>query len=141
MAAAAVTTLDLIGTTQPMTVFMECTGSIYSHLVPEICYERLIHSVTVKSFRHGKSPPNKGGRTMKKVKAHTRHSVVTAEHLAHKMNIGLEKANQMIISTTHRAIQTAVHPINCPYRVDHLDLHTPILSGELYVDWIYAGTK
>ena len=78
---------------------------------------------------------------MKKVKAHTRHSVVTVEHLAHKMNIGLEKSNHMIISTTHKAIQTAVHPINSPYRLYHLDLHTPRLAGKLYVDWISAGTK
>ena len=66
-----------------------CLGSISSHLVPEICYEILINSVTFNSFRHGKSPPKKVGRTTKKVKAHTRHSVITAEHLERKMNIRL----------------------------------------------------
>ena len=66
-----------------------CLGSISSHLVPEICYEILINSVTFNSFRHGKSPPKKVGRTTKKVKAHTRHSVITAEHLERKMDIRL----------------------------------------------------
>ena len=55
-----------------------CLGSIYTHLVQEICYERLINSVTVNSFRHDKSSTNKGGRTMKKVKAYIRKSVITA---------------------------------------------------------------
>ena len=29
-----------------------CLGSISSHLVPEICYERLINYVTINSFQH-----------------------------------------------------------------------------------------
>ena len=66
-----------------------CLGSIYSHLLPYICYERLINYVTVNSLQHVKIPPKKGGRTTKKVKANTRHSVIISEHLAHKMNIEL----------------------------------------------------
>ena len=46
-----------------------CLGSISSHLVPYICYERLIDYVTVNSLKHGKIPPKKGGSTMKKVKS------------------------------------------------------------------------
>ena len=64
-------------------------GSISSHLVPEVCYERLINSVTINSFQHSKIPPKKGGRTIKKVKANTSHSVITAEFFARSMNIGL----------------------------------------------------
>ena len=55
-----------------------CLGSIYSHLVPYICYERLINSVTVNSFRHGKIPPKKGCRTINKGISHTMHSIITA---------------------------------------------------------------
>ena len=118
-----------------------CLGSIYSHLVPEICYERLINSVTVNSFQNGKSPPKKGGRTMKNVKAHTMHSIITAEHLARKMNTGLEKADQMMIATTQKVIRTEVHPITRRYRVDHLDLHTAILTRKCYIDWILDRNK
>ena len=64
-------------------------GSISSHLVPDICYEILINAITVNSLRHGNSPLKKGVRTVKKVKAHIRHYVISAEHLARKINIGL----------------------------------------------------
>ena len=47
----------------------------------------------------------------------------------------------MMISTTHRGILTVMHPINRRYRVYHLDLHTAILAGKYYSDWILAGTK
>ena len=99
-------------------------GFISSHLVPEVCYERLINSVTVNSFQHSKSTPNKEGRTTKKVKANTRHSIITAEHLARNMNIGLERSTQMMTSTTQKGLRIAVHPITRRYIVDHLDLHT-----------------
>ena len=48
---------------------------------------------------------------MKNVKAHTRQSIITAEHLSRKMNIVLEKAKHMIIPTTQKGIQNSVHPI------------------------------
>ena len=47
----------------------------------------------------------------------------------------------MIIATTQKVIQNTVHPIKRRYRIDHLDLHTSILAGKWYVDWISAGTK
>ena len=100
-----------------------CLGSICRHLVPEVCYERLVNYVTVNSSRHGKSPPKRGFRTMKEVKANTRHSVIKAEHLASNMNIGLEKVEQMMIATTQKGIQNAVHPITRQYRVYPLHLH------------------
>ena len=81
-----------------------CLGSISSHLVPEICYEMLINYVTVNSLQQGRIHSKKGGITMKKVKSNARHSVITAEHLACKMNIGLEKAKHMMIATTQKGI-------------------------------------
>ena len=88
-----------------------CLGSISSHLVPYICYERLIDYVTVNSLKHGKIPPKKGGSTMKKFKSNTRHSVITSEHLARKMNIGLEKDKKMMRATTQKCIRTSLHLI------------------------------
>ena len=79
-------------------------GSISSHLVPETCYERLVNDVIVNSFRHGKISLKKGGSTMKNVKANTRHSVITTENLARKINIGLENSKQMMIATTQKGI-------------------------------------
>ena len=67
---------------------------------------------------------------MKRVKYHTRHSVITAQHLARKMNIGLEKAKQTMREPTQKVIQTAVHPITRQYIVYHLDLHTARLEGK-----------
>ena len=78
---------------------------------------------------------------MKNVKSHTRHSVITAEHLARKMNIRLEKVKQMMIPTKQKGMRTAEHPITRQYRVDHLDLQTYRLAGKGYVEWISAGTK
>ena len=85
-----------------------CLGFIFSPLVPEICYEKLINSVTINSFQHGKSTPKKGGSTMEKSKAQNRHSVIKAEKLARKMNTGLEEANQIMRATTHNGVLTSV---------------------------------
>ena len=78
---------------------------------------------------------------MKKVKSHTSHSFITAEHLVRKMNIGLENSKQMMRATTQKYIQTAVHPITRRYRVDHLDLHTARFAGNWHVYQISTGTK
>ena len=48
---------------------------------------------------------------MKKFKAHTRHSVITSEHLTRKINIILENSKQIMIATTQEVIKTAVRPI------------------------------
>ena len=41
---------------------------------------------------------------MKKVKDNTSQSIITVEHLARKMNIGLEKAKQMMRETIQKGI-------------------------------------
>ena len=89
-----------------------------------------MNSVTVDSSQHRKSHPKKSVRTMKRVKANTRHSIITAEHLARNMNIGLERSTQMMTSTTQKGLQIAVHPITRQYIVDHLDLQTVRLAGK-----------
>ena len=102
--------------------------SISIHLVSEMYYEILINSVTVNSFQHGKIPPNKGVRTMKKVKSNTKNSVITVEQFSRKMNIGLEKAKQINMAKTWKVIRNSVHPVIREYIVDHLYLHTAILA-------------
>ena len=78
---------------------------------------------------------------MKKVKYNTRQSVITAEHLACKMNIEFLNSKNIMRETTQKVIIISVHPITRRYRVDHSDLHTSILAGKWYVDWILAGTE
>ena len=77
-----------------------CLGSFYGNLLPEVCYERLVNSANFNSSQHSKSLPKRAGRTMKMVKANTRHSFIISEHLACKMNIGLEKAKHIMRETT-----------------------------------------
>ena len=67
--------------------------------------------------------------------------MVTTEHLAWKLNIGFDKANQMLRVATQRVICTAVHQFRRRYRIDHLDLHCKYISGRWYVDWMPAATK
>ena len=78
---------------------------------------------------------------MKKVKVNTRQSVITVEHLARNMDIGLEKAKHIMIEITQKVIKTTVHPITRQYRVYHVDLHTARLAGKCYFDWILSVTK
>ena len=101
-----------------------CLGSIYIHLLPDVCYEVLVNSITFNSSQHSKSLPKKVGRNMKKFKSNTRHSVITAEHLVQKMNIGLEKYEQIMraksynvlrlgcsSSSKHTAVVNSIHDI------------------------------
>ena len=50
--------------------------------------------------------------TLRNVVSNLRHSVVTPEHLAQILNIGLEKAKKMLRVTNKRGIRTIVHPIS-----------------------------
>ncbi len=43
--------------------------------------------------------------------------------MARTMNIGLDKAKQMLKATTQKGIRTLVDPILRRYRINHLDLH------------------
>ena len=49
--------------------------------------------------------------TVNKVIANSRHSVVTPEYSTLTINIGLDKAKQMLRVATKRGIRKAVHPI------------------------------
>ena len=67
--------------------------------------------------------------------------MVTPEHLAWTLNIGLDKANQMLKIATQRVICTAVYHFSRRYRIYHLDLNCKYISGRWYVDWMSAATK
>ena len=67
--------------------------------------------------------------------------MVTTEHLAWKLNIGLVKVNPMLRVTTQCGIDTAVHPIIRRYKTYHLDLFRKYISGRWYVDWMIATTN
>ena len=120
-------------------------GSISGSFVTEMAYERLVSSVRVeypRSKRTDKKITAHGkGRSIRKIVANTRHSVITPEHLAQNLNIRLDKAKLMLHVTTQKGIRTEVHPIHRRYRVDHLDLHSMRLKGKWYVGWMPSKTK
>ena len=67
--------------------------------------------------------------------------MVTPEHLARTLNIGLDKSKKILWVTTQRGICTAVHPISRRYKTYHLDLFRKYISGRWYVDWMIATTN
>ena len=69
------------------------------------------------------------------------HSVVKPENLTYILNIGLDKANQILRVTTQRVICMEVHPIRRKYITYHLDRHLKYISGRWYVYWMPAATK
>ena len=85
-------------------------GSISGSFVTEMAYERLVSSVRVeypRSKRTDKQITAHGkGRSIRKIVANTRHSVITPEHLARMLNIGLDKAKLMLHVTTQKGIRT-----------------------------------
>ena len=119
-------------------------GSISESFVPDLLYERLVASVRIRPTtkkNERMQTPHKRTSDIKKVKARHKHSKITPESIAYMMNIGLDKAKQMLTTTTQKGIRTAIHPIHRRYRVDHLDLHSQRLAGRWYVDWMSARTK
>ncbi len=91
-------------------------GLISESLVPDLLYERLVASVKVRPRNRSsdsKQTTHKRTSDIKRVKAHHKHSKLTPENIACMMNIGLDKAKQMLTATTQKGIRTAVHPIHC----------------------------
>ena len=119
-------------------------GSISEYLVPDLLHEHLVASVRVRPRKRTskrKQPHHKRMSDIKKVKARHTHSKITPEGIARMMNIGLDKAKQILAATIQKRIWTAIHPIHRRYRIDHLNLHSQRLAGRWYVDWMSARTK
>ena len=59
----------------------------------------------------------------RKVIANTRHSVISPEHVARMMNVGLDKAKEILRVTTQNEVYTAIHPIHRRYKTDHININ------------------
>ena len=119
-------------------------GSISGSFVANDMYERLVSTVKVSQRvkqRPQKVPPHKKRPVIRKMVANTRHSVITPEHVAKIMHMGLDKAKNLLKVTTQKGVRTAVHPIHRRYRTDHIDLNRDRLRGKWYVDWMPAKRK
>ena len=79
--------------------------------------------------------------TVNKVVENSRHSVMKLDHLAQTLNIGLDKAKQIIRVTTQCRIRTAVHHMIRRYKIDSLDLCRIYISGIWYVYWMLSEIK
>ena len=66
--------------------------------------------------------------TVNKVVANSRNYVVTPEYLERTLNIGMDKAKQMLSVTTQQIICTTVNPISRIYRTDHLEIFHKYIS-------------
>ena len=116
-------------------------GPISSSFVADTIFKRLVSSVQVSyPSRKMSSSKLKAAKASKAI-TNSRHSRIIPDHLDRVMNIGLDKAKQILKVTTQKGICTAVHPIYRRYQVDHLDLHSSQLAGKWYLDWIPTRTK
>ena len=113
-------------------------GSISGSFVGATMYVRLVSLARITYPKAKRNNNNEGtkqpARKANKAISNSRHSTITPEHLARTLNIGINKAKQMLKVTTQKGIRTATHPIHRKYRVDHLDLHSSRIRGKWYVD-------
>lgn len=117
-------------------------GSVCESLVPGRLVQNMISAVKVRDIKPKKKEKvARGRRTMNKVMANSRHSIITAEHIARTFNVGLNKANETLKATTQKGIRTANYPLTRRYRVDHLHLKRNYLNGKWCVDWMPSSVK
>ena len=102
--------------------------------------ERLVLAVNIKEaapsrISNGKSKSKMAHKkgTVRKVVAKSMYSVLTPEYLARTLDIGLDKANQMLRVTTKHRISTTVNPIRRIYKAYHLDLCCKNISGRWHL--------
>ena len=67
--------------------------------------------------------------------------MVTLEQLEWTLNIGLDKAKEMLRVATNCVICTEEHPFSRRYRTDHLGLRWNNISGRWYFDCITDAIK
>lgn len=67
-----------------------------------------------------------------------RHTKVNPENLARLWNIGIETAKRALQVTTQQGLRTALHPLHCRYRVDHLHLNRRRLNGDWFTDTLFS---
>ena len=108
------------------------------------------HNGTFLSNTHGSSNHNKMGNNSNHIRnsntrdmvkmalaiVQGRHSIVSTENLSRIWNIGLETAQQTLRVTTQHGVRSAIHPLNCRYRVDQLHFHCHQLNSTFYADGV-----
>ena len=67
-----------------------------------------------------------------------RHSKHTVEHISNLFTVGIEKAKEILLTTTQKGVRQAVQPLTRRYRVDHINLHHNDLAGKWTLDHIEA---
>ena len=70
-----------------------------------------------------------------------RHHGVSAELLAQKWGIGLEKAKATLMCATQKAIRSAIMPLTRRYRTDMMSQRLRRLSTTWYTDTLFAKEK
>ena len=123
-------------------------GLVTDSLVADTALEGLVSAINVKEaapshISNDKAKANMAHKkgTVNKVVENSRHSMVTPDYSARKINIGLDKAKQIIRVTTKYGICTVVHPISRRYIIDNLYLSRRCICGMWYVEWMPAATK
>ena len=98
--------------------------------------ERMIYAVKIATAYREDMDAQVSG-----VMTNDRHSKVTPEELSRKWNIGIDTAKKTLEVTTQKGVRTAVHPMTRRMRVDHLQLHRPLMKGTWHVDTLSAKVK
>jgi len=71
-----------------------------------------------------KDLPKNVGISRKRVRANTRHSMITSQHLVSQMKLSLDKAKQMMKVATQKGIRSTVYPVTKRYATNHLEIYT-----------------
>ncbi len=129
-------------------------NTVSSALVPNEMEIRMVSAVKVNEGKSTKYEQSSkiasvrtsnvrlvNGRRVMQTASSTRHSTITPEHVSTYFNVGLNKAHQVIRTTTADGIRRAVQPLRRRYRVDHLDLHSEYLNGKWTMDWLSTRAK
>ena len=70
-----------------------------------------------------------------------RHHTPTAESLAEKWQMGLQRAQQTMRVTTQAGIRSALHPLSRRYRTDLMSSRLRRLNCTFYTDTLFSTTK
>jgi len=97
----------------------------------QLLFERMISAVHVTT----------DARTAQELLSSTRHSKFTVEHVSKLFNVGIDKAKEILFTTTQKGVRTAVQPLNRRYRVDHLNLHHNDLGGRWTLDHMESKVR
>jgi hypothetical protein len=110
---------------------------VSSALTHETMYPCLVTAVRVHNADRTDEPRQIGSAIV----SDRRHSVVSAEKLANKWQIGINTAKLTLKATTQFGLCHALHPIHRCYRSDHMSLRYNCLNTTLYSDTFFVKVK